>query len=199
MSRPYHFFCPVYFQESEILDNPHAASFLEDLLQLGSPNQIVPADLFDGDCGVDPQGKVIGHTAEDLGVAFTLGGLGNFGLRNFLWDRQGIRVPPDQMNQEMFQIEADKLLRAEHVRFFSGHILEVGVVQTAVEATPCLNDDAGKEVAFRLVNFKRFFFEKFHGVVFAVEGNYDQVGRNLPCCLYAVEFIGLVKGDITPL
>ena len=37
--------------------------------------------------------KVIGHTAEDLGVAFTLGGLGNFGLRNFLWDRQGIRVP----------------------------------------------------------------------------------------------------------
>ena len=198
MACPYHFLCRINLQQSKVFDDAHAAPLLENLLKLGPSHQIIPADLFDGDGGGNPKSQVVGHPAEDLGVAFALGGLGDLSLRDLLLKRERVGIPPDQMDQEMFQIETDQLLCAEHIRSLPGHILEVGIVQPAVEAAPRFDDDAGQDVALRLVDLQRLPAEEGHSLVFAVEGDYDQVRGDLPRCLYAVEFIRLVKCDVAP-
>lgn len=75
MSCPYHFFCPIDFQQCKIFDDSHTAPFFKYLLKLGPSYQIVPTDLVDGNRGVDPNRKVVGHAAVYLGVAFALGRL----------------------------------------------------------------------------------------------------------------------------
>ena len=43
----------------------------------------------------------------------------------------GLRGPAQQMDQEVLQVQADELLGPELLRLLAGHILQVGVVQTA--------------------------------------------------------------------
>ncbi len=193
---PYHFLCRVDLHQGEILDDPKAAAVFEDLLKLGSADQVSAADLVDGDGCVDMDFQIFRDPVEDLSIAFALGGFEHPGIGKLLMKRCGIGISADQMDQKLLQIETDQLFGAEQLRFLSWHVLQVWVIQPAVEAASCLADDIGKDIAFCFVDLECLPSEKCHCFVFAAEGNDDQVRGNLSGCSDVVEFVGLMKGDL---
>ena len=102
------------------------------------------------------------------------------------------------MDEKMLQVEADHLLSAKSVRLFCRHILQIGIIQAAVKAASCFNDDIGQDHPFFLIDLKDTVSEKIHGGIRASKRNNDQIGCDSPRCLYAVEFIGLMEGDFAP-
>ncbi len=153
----------------KIFDDAHAAPFAEDLLELGTPDQVVVADLLDGERDAHIVFQIISDPAEDLIVAFELGGLG----RVAEYGSHRGRIPPDQMDEEMLQIIQDHLLRPEYRRLLLGHVLKVRVVQAAAEAVPCLDDDIRQEVPLKVVDLEYAAAEEIHRRISAIKGDDD--------------------------
>ncbi len=71
--RPYHFLSGIDLHQRKIFDDPKPAVVLEDLLQLGPADQVVLADLFNGDGRVDADCQIIRNPVKYLGIALALG------------------------------------------------------------------------------------------------------------------------------
>ena len=110
-----------------------------------------------------------------------------------------LRGPAQQMDQEVLQVQADELLGPELLRLLAGHILQVGVVQTAVEAAARFDHDIRQQVPLRLIHLQDLPPEKFHGGAVALEGDDHQVGGAVAGGLHVVELPGLVEGHLAPV
>ena len=71
--------------------------FFENLLELWTSDQIVFADLIDGNMCIQMAFQVVGNTMEDFGVTFTFGGFWSIYFWKFFLKDDRIGIAADQV------------------------------------------------------------------------------------------------------
>ena len=106
----------------------------EDLLQLGTADEVFPADILDGHITADMCFQIV----HDLNISSGAASARSPDLlRRF--HRVG-KISPDHTEKQKFQIKPDQLLGAKGCILLFLHFLEIGIIQRGLDAASRLGD-----------------------------------------------------------
>lgn len=137
-------FCSVNFHAGKIFNDSKTALLLENLLEMGAADHIIPADLLEGQMLVQMLFQIPGNKGKNLLVTFLLGGLGGL-ERKFFCKAAFFMVSAQQMNEEMFHIDFNQLQRTKRKLFIEKYFFLVRVVQPACKTFFGFRDNRGQE------------------------------------------------------
>mgnify|MGYP000553257916 CR=1 FL=1 len=104
--------------------------------------------------------QIVHHTIEKFNIAPLFGRFERKRTKGAFGQYHRVGVPPEHVDEKMLQVEADHLLSAKSVRLFCRHILQIGIIQAAVKAASCFDDDIGQDHPFFLIDLKDTVSEK---------------------------------------
>lgn len=133
---------------------------MEQLLQLTAADEIVPADLFQGEWTVQVLFHVGGHPLEAL-IASRCGERGC-----------GLFPAADETDEQLFQCGAYQLLPAEGRNLPALETLGGGIVQRSGKCRGALLHDTGQQSTFRFSRCGDESLEKVHIRTVATEADY---------------------------
>ena len=176
----------VDFEFVEVIYDAAAGAFVEGLFQLGTTNEIVPADLLNRQILVQMLLQISG----DLGYAV----LRMAGKLSGLV-REAVSLA-DQADQQFFNIGTQQLCAAKGGLVRQGHFMCSGVVQGIGKQFPADVDDVSQQGTLLAACRENTPREKLHGGAVAPKADHHQIGRYDAVCRKRVELSGRMEDEL---
>ena len=106
------------------------------------------------------------------------------------------RISPDHIEQHLFKINSDQLLRTKQKIFFLFHLFCIRVIQRGCDTAAGLSDQHSHEISFRIRKFQQFFLKEFHTWRIAFKRNYHNIRSGISYGNKVMKFIWSVKDEL---
>lgn len=180
-------------QARKILYDSAALLLVKELLQAGTADAVVAADVFDRQVLIDVAGKIRGYLLKSLSAVQPRVRGGR--RRNALVFGRVI-LPSENTKKEKLKGNLNELLTSKRCILIAAEIRYIWVVQGRVKGLSRFGDNRTEQRFFLFRYPKDAVFKKAHARGGTVEGDNDDVRCALVDGFYGVEFVGLVKDDI---
>ena len=165
--------------------------FLKYFLKLGASDHIVMAQIAECNIFPDVVFHISNDTLIDSGIIFQIHKLAD----RYSHGRR--RISPDHIDQHLFKINSDQLLRTKQKIFFLFHLFCIRIIQRGFDTAACLGNQHSHEISLRIRKFQQFFLKEFHTWRIAFKRNYHNIRSGISYGNKVMKFIWSVKDELS--